>query len=79
MKIKAKGKKDLVATSFLTAIHTLGNEGGSQCFQKPAGSSLEAPPSFNHQFDRGEIESILNGLEPALGLGLLGIRPPGRN
>jgi len=30
-------------------------------------------PSFNHLFDRGENESILNGLEPVLGLGLLRI------
>jgi len=37
------------------------------------------PRSFNPQFDRGEKVSILNGLEPALGLGLLGIRPLGLN
>ncbi len=35
--------------------------------------------SFNHQFDRGEIESILNGLKPALGVGLLGFGPLGLN
>ncbi len=36
-------------------------------------------PSFNPQFDRGENESILNGLEPALGLGLLGVGRLGLN
>ena len=41
-------------------------------------TGLDAP-SFNHQFDRGENESILNGLEPALGVGLLSFRPLGRS
>ncbi len=36
-------------------------------------------PSFNTQFVVGENESFLIGLRPALGLGLLGIRPPGLN
>ena len=36
-------------------------------------------PSFNLQFDRGENESILIGLEPVLGLDLLGVGPPGLN
>ncbi len=36
-------------------------------------TGLDAP-SFNHQFVVGENESILNGLEPALGVGLLGFR-----
>jgi len=35
-------------------------------------TGLDAP-SFNHQFDRGENESILIGLKAALGLGLLGM------
>jgi len=34
---------------------------------------LALTPSFNTQFDRAENESILNGLEPALGLALLDI------
>ena len=40
-----------------------------------------APPSrsFKPQFDRGENESIINGLEPPLGVGLVSIRPPGLN
>ena len=33
-------------------------------------AGLDAP-SFNHQFDIGENESILIWLEPVLGLGLL--------
>ncbi len=37
------------------------------------------PPLFNTQFVAGENELILNGLKPVLGLGLPGIRPPGRN
>ena len=37
------------------------------------------PPLFNPQFVVGENESILNGLEPALGMGLLSFRPLGRN
>ncbi len=41
-------------------------------------AGLDAP-SFNPQFDRDENESILNGLETALGLGLLGIGPLGLN
>ncbi len=41
-------------------------------------TGLDAP-SFNHQFDRGENESILIWLRPALGLGLLGVGPPGHN
>ena len=41
-------------------------------------AGLDAP-SFNPQFDRDENESILNGLGPALGLGLLSFRPPGLN
>ncbi len=39
-----------------------------------------APPrSFNLQCVRGEKVSILNGLGPALGLGLLRVRPLGLN
>ena len=41
-------------------------------------TGLDAP-YFNQQIDRGENESILNGLEPALGLGLLRIGPLGLN
>ncbi len=37
------------------------------------------PRSFNPQFVVGEKESILIGLRPALGLGLLSFRPPGLN
>ncbi len=35
--------------------------------------------SFKRHFLRGENESILSRLEPALGLGLLSFRPPGLN
>ncbi len=35
--------------------------------------------SFKRQLLRDDNESILNGLEPALGLGLLDIVPPGLN
>ena len=35
--------------------------------------------SFNPQFDRGENESIFNGLEPVLGLGFRRNRPLGLN
>jgi len=35
--------------------------------------------AFKRHFLRGEDESILIGLEPALGLALLGIRPPGQS
>ncbi len=41
-------------------------------------TGLDAP-SFNHQFVVGENESILIGLRPALGLGLLRIGPQGLN
>ncbi len=41
-------------------------------------TGLDAP-LFNTQFVVGENESILNGLEASLGLGLLGFRPPGLN
>ncbi len=34
--------------------------------------------SFKQDFLGGENESFLIWLEPALGLGLLGVRPPGR-
>ena len=36
-------------------------------------------PSFNHQFDRGENESILIGLRTALGVRLLGVGTLGLN
>ena len=36
-------------------------------------------PSLKRHFLRGEKVSILNGLEPALGLGLLGVGPLGLN
>ena len=36
-------------------------------------------PSFNLQFDRGENESILNGLRAVLGVGLLGVGRLGLN
>jgi hypothetical protein len=35
--------------------------------------------SFKRHFFRGDNESILNGLEPALGMGLLKVRPLGLN
>ena len=35
--------------------------------------------SFKRHFPGGENESILIGLRAALGLGLLGFRPPGLN
>jgi len=41
-------------------------------------AGLDAP-SFNPQFDRDENESILIALRTALGMGLLGIEPPGLN
>ncbi len=34
--------------------------------------------SFKRHFLRGESEAILNGLEPALGLGMLGVGLRGR-
>jgi len=37
------------------------------------------PSSFNPPCVTGENESILIGLGPALGLGLLSFRPPGLN
>jgi len=37
------------------------------------------PRSFNPQFDSGDYGSILNGLEPALGLALLDTGPLGLN
>ena len=41
-------------------------------------TGLDAP-SFNHQFNRDDNESILIGLGPVLGLGLLGVGRLGLN
>ena len=37
-------------------------------------TGLDAP-LYNHQFDRGENESMLNGLDPVPGLGLRAVGP----
>ncbi len=49
---------------------TLDDRDGTLTFEKM---------SFKRHSLRGGNESILNGLEPALGLALLGVWTPGRN